>query len=125
MAKEFILDGYQYKVHAIEPSMLNDIMECVQNTKHSGISKESVEAADRVEAYMNAYRTVKREYEEEDEMVTLMEDNDEAMQEACEKQGGFEGIVDDDYEVAFERWSSNLNLKDVKEILDQKSSDQA
>lgn len=53
----------------------------------------------------------------EDEAVRLIEANEDAMQKACEAQGGYEGVLDDDYEVAYERWLETLTLADVKKIL--------
>lgn len=55
--------------------------------------------------------------DQEDEAVRLIEANEDAMQAACEAQGGYEGVLDDDYEDAYERWLSNLKLDDVKKIL--------
>lgn len=41
------------------------------------------------------------------------------LKEQCEKEGGYEGVLDDDYEDAFERW---LEDKDVAIMIDYGNS---
>ncbi len=40
-------------------------------------------------------------------------DFDDYLQEQCTKEGGYEGVLDDDYEVAFERWLEPKEAGDI------------
>lgn len=44
-----------------------------------------------------------------------IKDFEDFLAEQCEKEGGFEGVLDDDYEDAFERW---LEEKEVGDMID-------
>ncbi len=37
------------------------------------------------------------------------------LQDQCTKEGGYDGVLDDDYEVAFDTW---LETKDVNDLID-------
>lgn len=41
------------------------------------------------------------------------------LQTRCTEEGGYEGVLDDDYEVAFERWLENKGVDDIIQYADE------
>ena len=60
----------------------------------------------------------KAELMAETEMANKIDSNLKVMEEIAEADGAYEGVLDDDYEIAFERWCENYELEDLVKMLD-------
>jgi hypothetical protein len=56
-------------INQIPEDIQNDIMECVQNVKHSGEFDSGIKAADRVEAFISKYKKAEKDAAEEEAIM--------------------------------------------------------
>ena len=51
------------------------------------------------------------------DIENIVNDNDKTLMEIAEEEGAFEGILDDDYEEAFNRWLESRETSELVEML--------
>ncbi len=106
--------GEHNGIHDIKPDIRADIMECVQNVKHSG-TPDGIKAAERLERFIKLYNETEIEQEAYSEIVdNLTPEQEEKIKEAHAQD--YHG-TDDDMPDAYESWLTWITSAELKKIL--------
>ncbi len=103
-------------IHSIPKDLRADIMECVQNVKHSG-TEDGIKAADRLEQYILLYNETEIEQDATAEIVDHLTAVEEKTLED-EHMKDYQGTKAD-WEYDHMTWLQNLTSKDLKKILNK------
>lgn len=101
-------------IHSIPADIRKDIMECVQNVKHSG-TEDGIKAANSVEIFIKMYETHEAEDIAKDAIISNLTDADEEKLKEAHADD-YHG-TDDDMPDAYEKWQEDLTSVELKQIL--------
>lgn len=114
MSVLFTNQGEHHGIHSIPADIRKDIMECVQNVKHSG-TEDGIKAANNVEIYITMYETLEAEENAKEAILDYLTDEQEEKLKKAHAE--YYNGTDDNMSDAYESWLEDLTSQELRKYL--------